>query len=666
MTDPAGSGGDFSLRSLLNPAQQALLADIKAVLERIPTDLQALALSRADAQLLRNARDTLDELFLIVVVGEFNSGKSNFINALLGAKLCRTGVLPTTETIQILRYGNKREEAVFRGSARSDLRTVHLPVPWLRQANLVDTPGTNAVLQEHQEITEKFIPSADVVLFVTSVERPFTESEKQFLARIHEWKKKVVVVLNKADVVIPDLAHVGLQSALPAPGAEAAGTTFAQIVEYVRSNAKSVLHTAPLVFGVSSKLALEGKLAVAAANPDSLFARTAAMAAIDPPTTTSTGNTTVPPTVSAAAMSPASRAAATAAGRALIANSGFLELEDFVVRELTAENKVRVKMSNPLSIVDLVLGKYEAVLEQRLRLLAHDRETQALLRREAADFSTEVAADFGQQLHKLENVFLRMKAASREFLQSNLALTNTATLAFNARRVRDEYHACVNEGVSQEVDEIVHTLAGWLVHKTARHAQTLANIMQRSAPAGAGAALASLHAEHHSPLFSTSAPTALALSVPAAALSSAAAPTASSSSSSSAAAAAALAAASPLFPSSAPLPYPSVTGDSGLVPSAPLLDVTRQADTLRAAGVDFQQARIHLLQDIQRKCRETVSEAARKVRTRAALSVSPLFRLCVATPRLASKLERCVLTCGSCSSLVSSCSSLVASCFVPR
>ncbi len=363
----APQASDFTLRSLLNDEQKALLQRIKNLLARVPADLSALSISKADAALLREASDALEELFLVVVVGEFNSGKSNFINALLGDRFCRTGVLPTTETVQILRYGPTRQEKMIPDGRA--LRTVHLPVPWLRQLNLVDTPGTNAVLREHQAITERFIPSADMVLFVTSVERPFTESEKAFLTRIHDWRKKVVLVLNKADIVVPNLETVGIHtppvstistsaSASSDPASPAAssssssatgfppvgesmdtGVTFPQVVDYVRANAKTVLHEAPPVFGVSSRVALDGKLKIAAATPGHR---------------------------AAAEASPATLEAHAAAGRALVANSGFLELEKYILSELTNENKVKIKLESPLAIVERLIDKYEAILESRV------------------------------------------------------------------------------------------------------------------------------------------------------------------------------------------------------------------------------------------------------------------------------------------------------------
>jgi hypothetical protein len=62
-----------------------------------------------------------------------------------------------------------------------------VPVEFLRDIAIMDTPGTNSVVRQHQEITEDFIPRADLVLFITSIDRPLTESERQFLSYIQQW-----------------------------------------------------------------------------------------------------------------------------------------------------------------------------------------------------------------------------------------------------------------------------------------------------------------------------------------------------------------------------------------------------------------------------------------------------------------------------------------------
>jgi hypothetical protein len=75
------------------------------------------------------------------------------------------------------------------------------PIELLRDLQIVDTPGTNALDREHERLTREFVPRADLVLFVTSADRPFTESERAFLETIRDWGKKIVVIVNKIDIL---------------------------------------------------------------------------------------------------------------------------------------------------------------------------------------------------------------------------------------------------------------------------------------------------------------------------------------------------------------------------------------------------------------------------------------------------------------------------------
>jgi predicted GTPase len=165
--------------SLLDEQQTEILGQERALLEDLRVMVARLDAGPDDQRRLAHALRQLEELFLLVVVGEFNAGKSAFINALLGEPLLEEGVTPTTDRVHLLRYGPH----LTRTARDEDVLVVTWPTEWLRDINLVDTPGTNSVLQRHQAITEDFIPRSDLVLFVTSVDRPFTESERVFLER---------------------------------------------------------------------------------------------------------------------------------------------------------------------------------------------------------------------------------------------------------------------------------------------------------------------------------------------------------------------------------------------------------------------------------------------------------------------------------------------------
>ena len=179
---------------------------------RIGTDLLALAAalheSGGDAEsaaILENLIASLKEPFVFVVVGEVNVGKSTFLNALFGQDFSSTGVVPTTGKILFFRHGEKHHVS----SVSPTLDEVYAPVDFLRDFHIVDTPGTNSVENEHQLITERFVPIADLVIFVFSAMNPWGASAWQFLEKVHrEWMRHVIFVLQQSDLRSPEEIQV--------------------------------------------------------------------------------------------------------------------------------------------------------------------------------------------------------------------------------------------------------------------------------------------------------------------------------------------------------------------------------------------------------------------------------------------------------------------------
>ncbi len=221
---------------LLNQNQKELLRLERDLLNKIQITLVEYGVQDKDQHALDESIRQLDDFFLLVVVGEFNAGKSAFINALLGETALEVGVTPTTTKVNILRYGDSKGSALLT----ENIESLTLNSPLLKEISIVDTPGTNAIIREHEEITSLFIPRSDLILFITSADRPYTESEKTFLEQIRSWGKKVVLVINKIDI---------LQSP------EALG----EIEGFVRENVKKLLKVDPVIFPVSAKMALQAK-----------------------------------------------------------------------------------------------------------------------------------------------------------------------------------------------------------------------------------------------------------------------------------------------------------------------------------------------------------------------------------------------------------------------
>ncbi len=185
---------------------------------------------------LKETLKALEDKFLIVVVGEFNAGKSSFVNVLLDTELLEEGVTPTTANIQLIRYGEDTHVSLIEDWGVS----IQLPSPLLESISFVDTPGTNTIITEHEILTKWFLPKADLVIFLSSADRPYSESENKFLLNIKEWGKKIIIVLNKIDLM---QTHQETE----------------RVISFVKENADRQLKSDVAVFALSSKMAKQAR-----------------------------------------------------------------------------------------------------------------------------------------------------------------------------------------------------------------------------------------------------------------------------------------------------------------------------------------------------------------------------------------------------------------------
>jgi small GTP-binding protein len=219
-------------QSMLTAQQAQFLREEKETLAEIRLALAELDVPREGLATLQDAILQLDELFLLVVVGEFNAGKSALVNALLGEKVLPEGATPTTSHVTLVKWGEQVSEQVVD----ENFGVYTYPLPLLKELNIVDTPGTNAVIRYHERLTDEYVPRSDLILFITSADHPLTESERQFLQRIVAWGKKVVFALNKADIIEDERALNEVRS-------------------FVLKHATAVLGDTPEFFPVSARLA---------------------------------------------------------------------------------------------------------------------------------------------------------------------------------------------------------------------------------------------------------------------------------------------------------------------------------------------------------------------------------------------------------------------------
>lgn len=214
--------------------------EVKERIARHYQDIEVLANEIGDAALVESIQDLIQRLedpFMFVIVGEVKAGKSSFINALLESEeeICPVSPAPKTDTIQQILYGDSPREVIINPY----LKRIHLPIPVLRDIAIVDTPGTNTIINHHQEITERFIPAADVVIFVFEAKNPYRQSAWEFFNYIHDsWKRKIIFILQQKDLLSASDLQVNYQGLL--------------------SHAKSKGLPNPSIFSVSAKLEIEG------------------------------------------------------------------------------------------------------------------------------------------------------------------------------------------------------------------------------------------------------------------------------------------------------------------------------------------------------------------------------------------------------------------------
>ncbi|HHT9135445.1 MAG TPA: dynamin family protein [Candidatus Avalokitesvara rifleensis] len=185
---------------------------------------------------IRDMAKQMAEPFYIIVAGEYNSGKSSFINALLGKKILRVGPTPTTHSVVLLTHG----DSFGQEQLQEHMSRVTYPLDALKEITLVDTPGTNSIFVEHETIIENFIHRAELVIFITSSDRPLTESERRFIQLLKgKWGRKVIIVLNKIDLKTEEELN--------------------EIIPFIEKNCYKLLGFDPKVIALSSLMATTAK-----------------------------------------------------------------------------------------------------------------------------------------------------------------------------------------------------------------------------------------------------------------------------------------------------------------------------------------------------------------------------------------------------------------------
>ena len=396
---------------MLTPAANELLKKER----RLLTDLLALLkrdrIGEETQAQLADVIAHLDELFLVVVVGEFNAGKSSVLNALFGEKLMEEGPIPTTAKITILRYGTEPGEQTI-----SDFVVERrYPAELLKHMNLVDTPGTNSIIRQHQVITEDFIPRADLVLFITSYDRPLSESERQFLEFIRgAWGKRLVFVLNKVDLARENEAMLN------------------QVLEHIRRGCRELLGFEPAIVPVSAELAFAAKVTDSAAVRDVL--------------------------------APKSR---------------FGELETLMTKTLTGPERLAIKLAAPLNTADRLLVSIDARMAERRRLLDQDEGNLATLKGQMASVEAELREGYGRYIAEVDNLILEIERRGIRFLDDAIRIGNLGLLRDRDRFKEEFARQVVRDSEQQLEDRVTEAVDWLLRHALRLWNRTLNSFVEQ-------------------------------------------------------------------------------------------------------------------------------------------------------------------------------------------
>ncbi|OPY07152.1 MAG: GTPase Era [Syntrophaceae bacterium PtaB.Bin095] len=186
----------MSVQRVLGPELKQKYDSLRDVIQRCLSLTEKCSEAGAST-ILRDRLALLESAALFVIVGEVKSGKSSFINALLGEDVCEVAPDPCTAGIQELVYGEERSKTTLG----DQWERVRLPRPVLRDITIVDTPGTNSIIRNHQTITENYIPKSDLVVFVFPAKNPHTATAWDLLSLVRkDWHRKTVFVLQQADL----------------------------------------------------------------------------------------------------------------------------------------------------------------------------------------------------------------------------------------------------------------------------------------------------------------------------------------------------------------------------------------------------------------------------------------------------------------------------------
>src|SRR4030042_2305743 len=218
---------DLGLRNATPDPFQETFEPLLSRIQKICDQFHIISLNRqieACEHLLRQ-----DQLIDVAILGQFKSGKSSFLNSLIGKPILPVGVIPVTTTITRLQYGKKERAIIchfdgqqtevdigaieeFTSEAKhpanqKNVEVVDVELPSLEKytgLRFVDTPGLGSIFKYHMETSENWLPEVGTALLAISSDRPLSGNDLQLIRDLRKPTPKIVLLLTKADLLSPE------------------------------------------------------------------------------------------------------------------------------------------------------------------------------------------------------------------------------------------------------------------------------------------------------------------------------------------------------------------------------------------------------------------------------------------------------------------------------
>jgi small GTP-binding protein len=355
---PSGGALEGPVAELRERAAR-LLAEAAEQVARIPPE------GPANRQRLLDAAGDLREMFLLVtIIGEFNAGKSTFVNALLGDALLPMGITPTTDVIELIRYAPtpRRTPAMRDGGVRE---WAH-PRTGGEGVAIVDTPGTGSVFQKHEQIAKSFLHRSDLVMFLISAKRALADTERLYLELAQGYVKKIVVIVNQADLIDP--AEQG------------------EVRRFVQQQIDQLLNLKPPIFMVSAKKALQRLAHAADRAPDPASAPVVDMSA--PPDEAN--------------------------------DYGMAPVRAYLREALERVPPARQKLATRLELLRAILARHRAAIAARLALIGQDTDAADSLRQEIEQHAAGLERQLATAMAEVSAILDDVRVRGRRYVEKHI------------------------------------------------------------------------------------------------------------------------------------------------------------------------------------------------------------------------------------------------------